>query len=64
MPARPLEPEPPQMPERPTERKLPGPDCFAVQGGLSVALQLASQPRASRLVYDSPKLGNHVGPIP
>ncbi|MGY4614698.1 hypothetical protein ACVWWY_002807, partial [Thermostichus sp. OS-CIW-38] len=51
MPARPLEPEPPQMPERPTERKLPGPDCFAVQGGLSVALQLASQPRASRLVY-------------
>ncbi|MFS8840572.1 alpha/beta hydrolase, partial [Synechococcus sp. W55.2] len=27
-----------------SRRKLPDPDCFAVQGGLSVALQLASQP--------------------
>ena len=40
--------------------KLPDPDCFAVQGGLSAALQLASQPRTSRLVYGSPQKRNHL----
>jgi len=34
---------------------------FAVQGGLSVALQLASQPRVSRVVYSTP---NRPLPVP
>ncbi len=34
---------------------------FAVQGGLSVALQLASQPRASGVVYSTP---NRPLPVP
>ena len=41
--------------------KLPDPDCFAVQDRLLVALQLASQPRASGVVYSTP---NRPLPVP
>jgi 16S rRNA U516 pseudouridylate synthase RsuA-like enzyme len=49
--------------------KLPDSDCFAVQCGLSVALQLASQPRASGVVYNTPKalratVGERPLPVP